>query len=811
MKDLEQTLSDLYYYFGGSKSGNRKCELEEIQKILNDPVVKIKECHEIRWISFFEAVRAVFSCWASLVTYFSSREDSRSKGLYRKLSDYKFPAVLAILMDILPSLAQLSMVLQKQDLDIACVQPALNGLKNKLKTARSGKAHYQIGLLDKLVKEKNSDGEIIGAKYKKKQLRFATNVRSSTKEIEEIRVSFCDNLTKNIEDRFPRQSTDVASAFGVLGMRPMSFLSADERAEYGLKELSLLTDFYGQKAVKGASASLEDSDDLSSVGSQACSMMSLVRHYTSLCKSIEADGRGSPKKSSSPKKRRLETDPSPSPSPPPAIAIILEDVENFSPTVLQDFIVTCSNYADRLPIVLVLGVATSVSAVHRLLPTAVSSLLCMEKFQIPPSTHYLSLVIDKILMTNKYPFKLGPKVFQLLLDMFLCHHFSVLNFVTAFQYCMMEHYSGAPLSQLCCPQDWIPRVVRKLSSREVQRLQQLPSVMRHIEQLPRPQLAGILQSEDNFKKLIQQLLEQSHEAHHRSGAILQLVHSLTSHLPGRPLGKQIRELYAQSLEKDLEETEGFTRAFELLGLTARDELTSLVTNCTSHMEHSEDKCLTEVRTQLDHFVYRLNHLKEEHVEEAENPTEGKDLKLQRTDLRSLQKKLQEMSKKKRVSPYERVRQELLTEVKDIVRTYLRKCESMVLYEVMFYDDAAAVKQHLYASPRSAIHQALSNPAHYLQCACCEADDGSILSTMPDVCIAYKLHLECGQLINLYDWLQAFASIVTAEDRENKKPSKPDKVLQARFIQAVSELQFLGFIKPTKRKTDHVARLTWGGC
>ncbi|KAL8580116.1 hypothetical protein ACOMHN_061230 [Nucella lapillus] len=83
--------------FGGSKSGNRKCELEEIQKILNDPVVKIKECHEIRWISFFEAVRAVFSCWASLVTYFSSREDSRSKGLYRKLSDYKFPAVLAIL------------------------------------------------------------------------------------------------------------------------------------------------------------------------------------------------------------------------------------------------------------------------------------------------------------------------------------------------------------------------------------------------------------------------------------------------------------------------------------------------------------------------------------------------------------------------------------------------------------------------------------------------------------------------------------------------------------------------------------------
>ena len=38
-------------------------------------------------------------------------------------------------------------------------------------------------------------------------------------------------------------------------------------------------------------------------------------------------------------------------------------------------------------------------------------------------------------------------------------------------------------------------------------------------------------------------------------------------------------------------------------------------------------------------------------------------------------------------------------------------------------------------------------------------------------------------------------------------------LSAQFIQSVSEMQFLGFIKPTQRKTDspHVQRLTWGAC
>ena len=47
-------------------------------------------------------------------------------------------------------------------------------------------------------------------------------------------------------------------------------------------------------------------------------------------------------------------------------------------------------------------------------------------------------------------------------------------------------------------------------------------------------------------------------------------------------------------------------------------------------------------------------------------------------------------------------------------THLRKSESVVLYEVLYYDDLDTVKQHLNAAPRSAIHQALSNPAHYLQ-------------------------------------------------------------------------------------------------
>ena len=98
-----------------------------------------------------------------------------------------------------------------------------------------------------------------------------------------------------------------------------------------------------------------------------------------------------------------------------------------------------------------------------------------------------------------------------------------------------------------------------------------------------------------------------------------------------------------------------------------------------------------------------------------------------------------------------------------------------------------------------------------------SEHSPVSPNMPDICIAYELHLECGRLINLFDWLCSFVAVVDPEaaekiaKKEGGRGSKVDldPTVHARFIQAVSELQLLGFIKPMQRKTDHVERLTWG--
>ncbi|XP_046392236.1 origin recognition complex subunit 3 isoform X2 [Ischnura elegans] len=134
-----------------------------------------------------------------------------------------------------------------------------------------------------------------------------------------------------------------------------------------------------------------------------------------------------------------------------------------------------------------------------------------------------------------------------------------------------------------------------------------------------------------------------------------------------------------------------------------------------------------------------------------------------------------------------------------------------LYELFVFESVATVRSHLIPpSPQAALHSILINPQQYLECKCCQLPEiSSIIPSLPDVSIAYKLHLECGRMINLYDWLQAFSTIVNS-DADDGKEVQVDVNMQARFMQSVAELQFMGFIKATKRKADHVVRLTWGG-
>ncbi|XP_064628742.1 origin recognition complex subunit 3-like isoform X2 [Lineus longissimus] len=500
----------------------------------------------------------------------------------------------------------------------------------------------------------------------------------------------------------------------------------------------------------------------------------------------------------------------------PPVVIVLEDLESFNPHVLQDFISTCSNYLDQLPLVLVFGIATAVTAVHRLLPHQVSSLLCLEKFHGPPSTKYLTQVVKEVVMTPKYPFKLGSKVFQLLLDIFLYHDFSVMNYVGSLQFCIMDHFHGRHLSSLCCSVEDLIKHTKKLTGEKVEKIRQTPSFMRYVECQPPAEQIRLLE-DDNHLKLLPTFMHNLETYHSYFFPVLECLNILTAGLPKHPLGKQTRELYHMCLQSQIVDREEYKEAMGLLRAMSRDELLDLVQQCTEkllqvvdlpeELQEAVEKML-ELASKFDNIEELANMANPEEDDAEPEPLTA--LPKKKMSMKDLQQKLQEIKqKKKKLTVYEAVRNEAIDYFELLFRQYLRCYKQFPLHEAVYYDAANEVKKHMNASPRAAIHTALSNPYFYLQNDVLKQDTSSVTPDLPDICIVYKLHLECGRLINLYDWLQAFIMIVTATE-EKASSRKPDKTLQARFIRAVSELQFLGFIKPTKRKTDHVARLTWGG-
>lgn len=98
-------------------------------------------------------------------------------------------------------------------------------------------------------------------------------------------------------------------------------------------------------------------------------------------------------------------------------------------------------------------------------------------------------------------------------------------------------------------------------------------------------------------------------------------------------------------------------------------------------------------------------------------------------------------------------------------------------------------------------------------------DNPHIFQIPDTSMLLSRYMDSGRIINAYDWFKAFAVATNNEDtavggrsaknainargEEDKEGER--KELQARFLRSVHELEWMGFLKTTARRKDHVLR------
>uniref|UniRef100_A0A673IEP8 Origin recognition complex subunit 3 n=1 Tax=Sinocyclocheilus rhinocerous TaxID=307959 RepID=A0A673IEP8_9TELE len=520
----------------------------------------------------------------------------------------------------------------------------------------------------------------------------------------------------------------------------------------------------------GVSVDEEKEDDTALLQKTPCTISALCQWYKTKCTQVSPE-----------RKENLTNNDLPQSLP---VVVIFKYFEAFNSQVLQDFILICSRYTQELPFVFIFGIATSPSAIQHRLPHSVSSLLCIEVFHSLSCTQHLASVFDKLILNSQFPLKLSSRVIQVLVGIFLYHDFSVQNFVKGLQFSMLEHFNSQPLSVLCCQKQEALLSAKTLSKQNVERIRHLPSFMRYVETQEPQEQVRLLTNDEHVKEVCQKLLKNLHKYHKNYYPVLQCLHSLTSSLPKFPLGKHIRELHVSCIEKNLWETEEYDSALQLLRILAKDELVAALRKCAEILKSANTKRMQNALQQLEDFIGRLETLEED---SSGNGVVSAKMEYQRTDLFQLQKTLleKESRRTKRMNSFEVLRSQVIDFIDSLVREYLTPAEFQPLNEVCYYSSSGVLRQRLNVTPRTSIQAALSHPFYYLKNASLKTDAGTISSAAPDLCIVYKLHLECGL---------SFSNTV-------------DGTCHC----AVSEMEFLGFVKSTKQKTDHVARLTWGGC
>ncbi|KAG5936820.1 hypothetical protein E4U53_000148 [Claviceps sorghi] len=128
-------------------------------------------------------------------------------------------------------------------------------------------------------------------------------------------------------------------------------------------------------------------------------------------------------------------------------------------------------------------------------------------------------------------------------------------------------------------------------------------------------------------------------------------------------------------------------------------------------------------------------------------------------------------------------------------------DAVLFSECWLYDAKSPAREVFVPRPRIAFERSLRRPHDYLNCACCRPDSDGLQATLPATAILYQLYLETGSLINVADLWSAFHALITHEESDERKAL----VL---FYRGLAELRALGFVKNSKKKVDHIAKVKW---
>ncbi|CAM8965297.1 unnamed protein product [Rhodiola kirilowii] len=494
------------------------------------------------------------------------------------------------------------------------------------------------------------------------------------------------------------------------------------------------------------------------------------------------------------------------------MVIIIDDMERCCGSVLADFILMLSEWALKLPIILVMGVSTTVDTARKILTSNVLHYFSPSKFLLGSPAEKMDAIVEAVLVNHSCGFNIGYKVAAFMRSYFLRQDGTLTSFIRALKIGCVQYFSRQPSSN-----GFISLLVEDAHGMVFDMNSSLPEAML------KKKLVG-----QTGEKLAHSFAELKRRQNGWSSMLMCL------HEAGKTENIQLLDLFCEALDPELHKS------------LAGDKTLNLEREFGAKM--SDDHCLYQHSFRKSGFIHQtVNRVRDLHVTQLSQLLENWERRT--ANINEINEKVKELhcsiisddgksSKQESINASKRItsrspakkgkettNKKATALIKSLVRDYMRPFEE--LQEVDCFNNADNLQSAMIGDPRRQIQVDLLDVQKILKCSCCSKKGSILLPTMHDTSVLYTLAQEHGDLINLHDWYQSFKTIINPifkDKSKKKKASTPKKrkareeepasiseaTIQARFCRAVIELQITGLLRmPSKRRPDYVQRVAFG--
>ncbi|XP_064612233.1 uncharacterized protein C17orf113-like, partial [Liolophura sinensis] len=193
-------------------------------------------------LSIESAVKRILDSYCAIMLSLDAEKSPKAVGLSKFIGNSLFLLFTALLIDILTAIGILSLTFQKDAVNLSPIKHSVTSAKNTLTDMRKGSS--------KVTKVLNALGEMPttgeAAKYHDVNVTDNNILRQ---RFNDIRNTYLDKLSSNLDDRFPSDMLDKLECFDVL-FNPGRYPSDLNLLDYGVQQFGVLVVFYQELVSK---------------------------------------------------------------------------------------------------------------------------------------------------------------------------------------------------------------------------------------------------------------------------------------------------------------------------------------------------------------------------------------------------------------------------------------------------------------------------------------------------------------------------------------------------------------------------------